>query len=455
MVGGMKFRGIIIILVMGMGCSSAVPPASEPRGDDGPQDDTLTDSVDTSIDEEADNELGDGATPDESLLEDNVACEQDTDDGESLTDEDEDAEGNTAAAELDDDEGELDDGGEDCGSFDIDSITWQERPPHPLDGLTQKQLLERMRDDMASLGPMSLGRIHGGALINAVQMPEGEDWIIRQPNAAWGTQEMVDAIGHCISKVRREIPDTPRLYIGHLSRKGGGRFPPHVSHQNGRDVDLGYYYRDQEAWYTPGSRDNFDLERNWALVKCFVTETDVELILSHSRLIAAMRDYAIEQGEDPHWVHQIMGGKTATLRAIVRHARGHGTHFHVRFYSPVARETARIMYPLLVRNKVIQPPRSFVHHRARKGHTLSYMARRYHTSQRAIRRANRMRNNLVREGKVYRIPRRSGVAKLDDIEPIRVPNRRLPPLPETEAESSSETGEIQGGVGTSNAKAAP
>jgi murein endopeptidase len=433
MVKAMKFWGLMTAIVLLPGCSSALQQASEPRGE--------VRETPVSEDTDADQEVGEDSQHLAEELSECPSSECDPAGEESAIEEPED----DTAELLDEgpeDEELLDDGGED--DVDVDSVTWQELPPHPLEGLTTKQLLARMRNDMASLGPMSLGRIHGGALINGVQMPEGEDWIIRQPNAAWGTQETVDAIGHCISKVRREIEGTPRLYVGHLSRKSGGRFPPHVSHQNGRDVDLGYYYHGSEAWYVPGSQENFDTRRNWALVKCFVTETDVELILSASRLIRAMRDYAIEHGEDPHWVHQIMGGETATLRPIVRHASGHGTHFHVRFFSPLARETGRIMYGILLQSKVISPPRTFVNHRAKRGHTLAYMARRYRTSQHAIRRANRMRGNLVREGKIYRIPRSTGVAKVDQPEPIRVPNRRLPPRQRADSENGSSSSKTSG-----------
>ena len=38
-------------------------------------------------------------------------------------------------------------------------------------------------------------------------------------------------------------PGTKRLPVGDLSRRRGGFFPPHVSHQNGRDADIGFYLR--------------------------------------------------------------------------------------------------------------------------------------------------------------------------------------------------------------------
>ncbi len=331
-------------------------------------------------------------------------------------------------------EGEYDDGAEDPADW--ESKTWQELSSHPLEKLTHQELIHRLHNDMASLGPMVLGRIHGGALINGVQMPESEGWTIRQPNASWGTQETIDAIGGCITKVRERHADTATLTIGHLSRKRGGRFPPHVSHQNGRDVDLSYYYNGAEPWYTRANGKNLDNARTWELVRCFVTDTDVELILIDRSLQRVLREHALEIGEDSHWLDQIFGGKTATLRPLIRHASGHATHIHVRFYSPVAVETGRRLYQHLIRVKAIKAPTEFVYHRAKKGHTVAYMARRYRVSQRAIKRANRMRRStLVRIGKIYRIPRSAGVKRHGPRGPFKIPPRRLPPARSAVAES--------------------
>jgi penicillin-insensitive murein endopeptidase len=305
-----------------------------------------------------------------------------------------------------------------------------EPAPHPLDGLSRAALKAMFLRDPPSVGSISLGRIHGGALVNGVRMPEGDAWIVRQPAFSYGTQETVDAVAHCINAVNEQFPGSPRLYVGHLSQKGGGRFPPHVSHQNGRDVDLGYYYSDEEPWYSQASVKNLDRARTWALVKAMVTDTDVELIIIARSIQQLLREHALEIGEDPHWLDEIFGGKTATMRPLIRHARGHGTHLHVRFYSPVARETGRRMYSILTALQKIDPPSSYITHRARKGDTLITLARRYRTSPQAIQRANKLRGNMLREGRFYRIPRKGGVQIVDE-GPIVVPPRRLPPATPT------------------------
>jgi LysM repeat protein len=62
-------------------------------------------------------------------------------------------------------------------------------------------------------------------------------------------------------------------------------------------------------------------------------------------------------------------------------------------------------------------------HRARRGDTLSTLARHYGVSMKAIRYANGLRSSRLRAGRVYRIP----TCVVADGGPIVVPSRRLPP----------------------------
>jgi penicillin-insensitive murein endopeptidase len=439
MVRGVRpWQVIVVAVAVGQGgCASSAPDAVEPGGvapaaaeteggagdDGGPEQGGAPDAGGPAEGETA---VGDGGAGD-------AASAAEVDEGFDDLDAD-------VADELEDEgDGELDDGAED--SVDRESKTWQQLPPHPLAGVAQKQLVKMLQEDMAALGPMSFGRIHGGALLNGVQMPQGEGWTVRQPQNAWGTQETVDAVVGCIEKVRTAHPGTRPLTVGHLSRKRGGRFPPHVSHQNGRDIDLAYYYTGDEPWYTRATAENLDAARTWSLVRCFVTESDVELIIVDRALQKVLREHAAAIGEDAHWLDQLFGGRTATVRPMLRHASGHATHIHARFYSPVARETGRRLYEHLVRIKAIAPPTEVVFHRARKGDTVAAIAKRYGVGQREILKANKMRRtSLVKVGKLYRVPRRGGVKQDDLSYPFKVPPRRLPPQGEAVARPAGRGG---------------
>lgn len=57
----------------------------------------------------------------------------------------------------------------------------------------------------------------------------------RTPDSHWGKPEVVDALVR-IGKLWGT--DRPAISIGHISRKNGGKFPPHNTHKNGDDVDI-------------------------------------------------------------------------------------------------------------------------------------------------------------------------------------------------------------------------
>src|SRR5260221_874220 len=63
-----------------------------------------------------------------------------------------------------------------------------------------------------------------------------------------------------------------------------------------------------------------------------------------------VRDYAVSHGEDRTWVDQLFDGG-GSLPPLIRHAKGHATHIHVRFYNPLAQETGRRTYELLLDRK--------------------------------------------------------------------------------------------------------
>jgi murein endopeptidase len=316
--------------------------------------------------------------------------------------------------------GEVDDGAESATPGTIVA-----RPSrHPLDGWSDQQVEDEFSNHPERLGSMSIGYTNAGALYNAVQMPRGDKWSVVDPDHAWGTRETVDFLVHCLNEVEQRFPGAEPMYIGHISGKRGGHLAPHVSHQAGRDVDVSYYYLPGQArWYSRATDTNLDLPRTWAFVKTLVIDTDVELILMDRSVQKLVRDYAVTHGEDKRWVNELFDG--GSLPPLIRHAKGHATHIHVRFYNPVAQETGRRAYALLMRHRVIQPAVYFVRYKAKQGDTLSQIARKYGVTEKAIQEANGMKNSNVRATREYKIPRRGGV-----VAPriTAVPPRRVPPI---------------------------
>jgi penicillin-insensitive murein endopeptidase len=298
--------------------------------------------------------------------------------------------------------------------------------PVPFADLTDADLAARLRTDIGALGSMSIGQAHGGVLVAGVQMPAGANWELVSPGLAWGTRETVDALEHAIDAVATRFPSTPKAFIGNISANRGGHLPPHVSHQSGRDVDLGYYLSEGHRWYATANGSNLDRPRTWHLVRTLIAESDVDLILIDIGVQRTLKSYAREIGEDPAWLDQIfqVGGKSQ--RPIIFHAKGHATHLHVRFYSPVAQELGRRAYRVLLARHLIAPPTLYVTHTTKAGETLSHLALRYKVTPEAIKKANALANDLVRVNKAYRIPQTGGVPMPGR---VALPVRRAPPSP--------------------------
>jgi penicillin-insensitive murein endopeptidase len=299
-------------------------------------------------------------------------------------------------------------------------------PPHPFAGMSDAELERKLTESPASLGSMSIGKPNAGMLFNGVVMPPGDSWTVVSSAQTWGTEETIRYLTTVIEAVRLAIPNTPRVAIGDISARGGGYIKPHLSHQAGRDVDLGYYYLDGEHWYARATAQTLDARRTWALVRAIVTLSDVEMILIDHSVQALLREEAEREGEDPDWVQTLFRGK-GSVPPMIRHAPGHATHLHVRFYNPTAQETGRRCYAALVRqHKVVVGP-AFLTYVAKKGDTLLAIAKRHGTTVRAIKHANSMKTTKIQAKRSYRIPQTGRAPPALSSRPVAIPPRRLPP----------------------------
>jgi penicillin-insensitive murein endopeptidase len=136
----------------------------------------------------------------------------------------------------------------------------------------------------------SLGFTNNGELIHAHELPaNGPGYAlmghVRGRRTHFGTDELIAAIRNAAAQVARAFPGS-RLAIGNLGFRSGEKIPWSVSHQAGRDADLGMYARTTSGAPVNGlpfvafGRDGtarwkgqtvvFDTERNLALVRALV-----------------------------------------------------------------------------------------------------------------------------------------------------------------------------------------
>ena len=98
----------------------------------------------------------------------------------------------------------------------------------------------------------SVGLQYSGSLVDGTQLPvEGPDWVTWNPNTdstpnlpwrLYGNEHTIRRILAVVTAFRAAHPDAPKVVVGDISFRHGGRMDQHVSHQNGLDADI-YYPR--------------------------------------------------------------------------------------------------------------------------------------------------------------------------------------------------------------------
>lgn len=277
-----------------------------------------------------------------------------------------------------------------------------------------------------SIGSLSVGHPNQGYLFNAVKMPNDPQWVVSVPQHAFGTEETIRNLIHCIRHVNDLFPHSPPVFIGSISPEHGGHAPPHISHQAGRDVDVYFYYKPNTTrWYEPATPYNLDRPRTWSLLRAVITDTDVDFVLIDRSVQALLEEYALSIGEDRKWIQDIFHGTGRYPNPLIKHVPGHTTHMHIRFVSAVSRERGRLAYDSLVELGHIQLPNKPVVHTVARGETLTGVAEKYNTSVEHLLDVNKLSSKKIRVGQVLRIEERQELR--DAHAPVVTPPRRLPP----------------------------
>lgn len=187
----------------------------------------------------------------------------------------------------------------------------------------------------------SRGRPAHGWLHNPTQLPRSSNYYRRRPERTYAAAHVVDHTLNAIHEAQQSFPKLHRLAIGDLSDQDGGPLSGHASHQSGRDIDIGFYYRKLPANYPKefanATADNLDADATWALLESFVRTVGqpggVEKVFIDYEVqgwlyAAARRDgWSKRKLED---VFQYPDGRHAK-HGIVRHVPNHRDHMHVRF----------------------------------------------------------------------------------------------------------------------------
>lgn len=182
---------------------------------------------------------------------------------------------------------------------------------------------------------VSRGLANNGSLSGGIQLQSGPGYTVRNPARSYGTALTTGLIMDTLGAYRAKYPKAPNFMIGDLSTKNGGKLTPHLSHQSGRDVDISYISTTPKNFvgFARMNASNFDAEKNWYTLERFLSTKKVQYIFVDYEVQKLLYNQAKKLGYTDAQLKpmiQYPNGKKSYY-AIIRHAKGHADHFHVRF----------------------------------------------------------------------------------------------------------------------------
>jgi hypothetical protein len=182
-------------------------------------------------------------------------------------------------------------------------------------------------------GAISTGRPNRGRIKNAVQVPDSPNYTRRNPKILWGSSHSVRQLVQAFANFRHDTGYQGEVIIGSMSRPRGGRFPPHRSHQSGRDVDIRLPLLPGVVPLGKPNPDEIDWQATWGLVSALVDTGEVHAIYLETKLQRRLYEAARQLGvSHEELVERIQWPRSdPSVIAVVRHQKGHDAHIHVRF----------------------------------------------------------------------------------------------------------------------------
>ena len=146
-----------------------------------------------------------------------------------------------------------------------------------------------------------------------------------RPTRNYGRRELIERLNSAAESLYTKYGTI--LHVYDLSREHGGFIPPHKSHRQGLDADIGIYsYTDKEGRFENSygrlkTLDQKTLEINWEFIKTLQKDRDIDYIFWSQRYILVMRQFVREKYGADEWKRY---GK------VLYHKPGHADHFHLR-----------------------------------------------------------------------------------------------------------------------------
>ncbi|MEZ4382482.1 MAG: penicillin-insensitive murein endopeptidase [Nannocystaceae bacterium] len=191
-----------------------------------------------------------------------------------------------------------------------------------------RRIAAKVRRNAQSIGTPTKGR-----LVNGVSFPEAPDlYQLRKPAQAFGSSHTIKTAIMAISEFRRRSKYKRELVIGAVSLPRGGRFRPHRSHQSGRDIDIRLPVRASVDHHQPPRANEVDWKAAWRLIKAFADTGEVQYIFLEYGLQKVLYRAAQASGATKQELAALIQWPrpAKSNNGVVRHAKGHTSHIHVR-----------------------------------------------------------------------------------------------------------------------------
>jgi hypothetical protein len=181
-------------------------------------------------------------------------------------------------------------------------------------------------------GGLSKGRPQRGRVVDPVELPESRCYTRGKPERMWGSSHAIAELQRSVARLRYEASYRGEIVIGAISLEGGGAFPPHRSHQSGRDVDIRLPLLPGIASRRSPHPDEVDWVATWALVDALLGGGEVTVVFLDRKLQRRLYEAARWEGVSHERLGELLQAlDPERLGTVIRHADGHDGHLHVRF----------------------------------------------------------------------------------------------------------------------------
>jgi penicillin-insensitive murein DD-endopeptidase len=208
---------------------------------------------------------------------------------------------------------------------------------------SQKAPSAPMLPPAVSIGSPTDGHLENGAALESSASLRIVP-IYAPRDVRYGLAELVTTIQRAAATVQKRFPGAV-MTVGDLSRRHGGEVDRHVSHESGRDADIGFYVVDEKgkqvladqfiafdgAGRAKGNPHlRFDDARNWTLVAGLLGgPAQVQYLFIASSLRARLLAEATRVKAPP-----ALRTRAAELMVEPRGVLPHDDHVHVRIHCP-------------------------------------------------------------------------------------------------------------------------